>query len=102
MEIQGRPLDSATAVAVPDGEYVDVDHSEWRFPGKAFALVWLRARMSALDGAIHLAAATSADPALSPPTRAAPTRPPGPPPARFLATSARMALQRCPASDWRI
>ena len=54
MDTQARPPDSATAVAVPDGGYaVDVDNSELRFWGKAFTLVWVRARMPAWT-ATHL------------------------------------------------
>ena len=45
----------APASAIPDGDYVvDVTRSELRFRAKAFGLVWVRGRMPAVEGTVHV------------------------------------------------
>ncbi|MDN5858343.1 MAG: YceI family protein [Pseudonocardia sp.] len=46
-----------SSVAIPDGTYVvDTERSELRFRAKAFAALWVRGRMPALDGTIQVRA----------------------------------------------
>ena len=54
MDMQEKSF-AAPAPAIPDGDYVvDVTRSELRFRARAFGLVWVRGRMPAVEGAVHV------------------------------------------------